>query len=134
MNALCLVLCVLATAAPNQAIARPSSPQFSEAEAKGIAMAYAKSARYLRLRGFGVERFNRSSGGFIFYSAMMDDPKASAVVENFAVDRRSGDLWLASICERRSSPLSRALQKRLLAAKHIATLEYRKLRRPGPSC
>jgi hypothetical protein len=114
--------------------ARGSTSRFSEAEARSIVTAYAKSAGYLTLRGFGIERFNPSSTKLFYYSAMTDDPKASAVVENFAVDRRSGDLWLASLCERRSSPLSRALQERLLAAKHITRLQYHRLRRPGPSC
>jgi hypothetical protein len=115
-------------------VAHGSAQRFSEAEARSVVTAYAKSAGYLTLRGFGIERFNPSSTGFFYYSAMIDDPEASAVVENFAVDRRSGDLWLASLCERRSSPLSRALQERLLAAKHITPLQYHRLKRPGPSC
>jgi hypothetical protein len=55
-------------------------------------------------------------------------------VRYYAVDRKTGDVWNAVICQRITSPSLRKLQIALRKSIGLTDIEYRTMRRQGPLC
>jgi len=82
--------------------------------------------------GNGLEKYEvKEYPGFQFFQAVPDPPSGRI---HYAVDRRTGDVWDAVICDHLTS---RSLAKLLIAIrKRIGLTEevYRNLHRDGPMC
>jgi hypothetical protein len=52
----------------------------------------------------------------------------------YAVDRRTGDVWSSTICERIATRALTRLQMALRKRIGLTKAEYRELKRPGPMC
>jgi hypothetical protein len=87
-------------------------------------------------RGLYLEPYNNPAlSAFYLFQGLREAPAgASPSVGFFAVDRRTGDVWSAVVCdEYKSAALARQQQK---LRKHIglSNADYRQLRSPGPMC
>jgi len=62
-------------------------------------------------------------------------PKGSAVVDNFAVDQLTGDVWSAATsCSEKKNPGLHKMQVRLRRKMDMSLREYRHLKTRGPLC
>jgi hypothetical protein len=69
------------------------------------------------------------------YSVLWDNPRdGSAVLGNFMIDRRTGEVWSAVFCEQEHAPALAALQARMRARIGLDDAVYRRARRDGPYC
>jgi len=77
-----------------------------------------------------------SSDAFYGFQALRQNAPAgaSANVGFFAVDRRTGDVWNAVICEEHRSPELRRQQQAVRKRIGLSDAQYKKLRSPGPMC
>ncbi len=88
-----------------------------------------------RLPGYGLDDFEiNDPPWFYFIEVTCDNPRGSVVWGNYAVDRATGDLWSAVICERVTSKRVRALQRQVRKEIGLTDADYRKIKRPGPMC
>jgi hypothetical protein len=75
---------------------------------------------------------------FLFFTVMWAPAanwSGSVVVENYAVDTRTGDVWSATIsCMEESNRQLRALQRHLRNNLGLSDAEYRHLKTTGPLC
>lgn len=134
---------VLLTSLAALSLAAAASPAPAAGPGQGISIArandilelYLRDRGQTRLRGFGLDRYeNADAPGFYFFTALFDNREGSAVLGNYAVDRRTGDIWSATHCHEEISPSASALQRRLRARMRMNAAAYRRLRRPGPLC
>ncbi|MGD0202202.1 MAG: hypothetical protein ABSD27_15830 [Bryobacteraceae bacterium] len=89
------------------------------------------------LPGYGRElRRNADvSGAFFFFEATWANPNpGSMVIGHYAVDRRTGDVWNAVICEEVTSPSLKRLQRAIRKRLGFTDKDHHRLRRPGPMC
>jgi hypothetical protein len=127
--ALVILACVFADA---QSVQRPR--ELTIQEAHSILEASIPDATR-RLPGYGFDDFaGYNPAQFYFIEVIWDNPGGSVVWGNYAVDRATGDLWSAVICERITSKRVRAVQRHVRKEIGLADGEYRKIRRPGPMC
>ena len=68
------------------------------------------------------------------FEVIPEDPDGSGNLGHFAVDRKTGDLWDAVICERITSPSLLKLQQAVRERLHLTEEECSKIRTPGPLC
>jgi hypothetical protein len=104
-------------------------------EAHDLVTAFFTDRGSTKLPGFGLDKYNNKHyPEFQFFQGIFCNPKGSFNLGHYAVDRKTGDVWNAVICERVTSPslakLQRAIRKRIV----LTDLEYRKAQRPGPMC
>ena len=104
-------------------------------EAHGLVTALMQDRGNTRAPGF--ELVNNKSPyypEFQFLQAIFDNPNGSVNLGHYAVDRKTGDVWNAVICERMKSPSLTRLQKAIRIRIGLTDSNYRKARRPGPMC
>jgi hypothetical protein len=88
-----------------------------------------------KLPGFALEQpRKRNSQTFLFFEATWDNPKGSVVIGHYAVDKKTGDVWNAIVCEELTSARLKQLQRTIRKRIGLSEEEYRKLRRRGPMC
>jgi len=88
-----------------------------------------------QLPGFGLEDFPvNDPPRFYFVEAAWDNPTGSVVYGNYAVDRATGDVWSAVICQRITSKRLRAEQLALRKRIGLSAARYKAARQPGPMC
>jgi hypothetical protein len=104
----------------------------AETEAARLLMTYVTSTPARRLPDLRLERFHPEVGpassvwpnaSYFYYFTVMwrGAPEGgSAVVGNFAVDKRDGEIFEAASCQARTSPAFRRARQALLA-KHAVT-------------
>ncbi len=89
-----------------------------------------------QLSKFSIE-FGKNSSTSRFYSlsALWSGEGAiSVMIGNYWVDRRTGDVWNAAICEELTSPDLETAKERLRTTIGLSKLKYKKLRIKGPMC
>jgi hypothetical protein len=129
----------LATAAcaANVTAAAPAR-EITLTEAQALVTAAVQGPGTKMLQGFGVEHLeNDDSPAFFFLSALWSPPadfQGSVVVGNFAVDKRTGDVWSAVYCHEESSRYLRSRQALLRKQLGMSESAYRHNRRHGPLC
>jgi hypothetical protein len=127
--ALVILGCVVADA---QSVPRPR--ELTIEEAHSILTAWIPDATQ-RLPGYELDDFTiNDPPWFYFIEVIWDNPRGSVVWGNYAVDRATGDLWTAVICERITSRRVRAAQRQVWKELGLTKAEYRKIKRPGPMC
>ncbi len=114
------------------------SRMLSSGQANTLVIA-ALSKQQKRLPGIEAEQFdNSSSAQFLFFTVVWAPPpdqRGSVVVENYAVDPRTGDVWSSTMsCMEESNKQLRALQRRLRTELGLSDAEYRHLKTTGPIC
>jgi hypothetical protein len=103
-------------------------------EAHSVLEAYIPDATK-HLPGYELEDFaGYDPGRFYFIEVIWDNPGGSVVWGNFAVDKTTGDLWSAVICEKYSSIPIRAVQKEIRERIGLTDAMYKQIKRPGPIC
>ena len=116
--------------------------QISDADALAIANAAfgVTSPDASKLPGFGVDRDSGTNPyypRFIFYQATWagnPDGTGSAVVGFVAVDRKTGDAWLAVMCQEIVASDLQKLQRSVRRRMGMSGNQYAALKRPGPEC
>jgi hypothetical protein len=89
-----------------------------------------------KLPGLTLEKYKEEHfPDFYAFEAIWDnpDPDGSTVVDDLAVDPRTGDVWRRGVCRLQSPTLGKsqaAIRKRI----GLSDAEYQKLRRAGPTC
>jgi hypothetical protein len=89
-----------------------------------------------KLPGLTLEKYKEEHfPDFYAFEAIWDnpDPDGSTVVDDFAVDPQTGDVWRRGVCRLQSTALAKsqaAIRKRI----GLSDAEYQKLRRSGPTC
>jgi hypothetical protein len=71
---------------------------------------------------------------FYFVSATWNDPNNTPKAQHYAIDRYTGAVWDAVLCEQITSPSFVKLQQAIHKTIGLTQQEYRKIRRPGPMC
>lgn len=88
-----------------------------------------------RLPGYELEDFaGYDPARFYFVEVVWDNPGGSVVWGNYAVDKTTGDLWSAVICEKYSSKRTRAVQHEIRRIIGLTDEAYNHVKRPGPMC
>ena len=107
----------------------------TKGEAEALIRA-ALPAKLKRLPKFGVE-ISQDSNFPRFYSALVygeGEPNGSVMVGTYDVDRETGDVWNAVICEHLTSSSLVKLQVAIRNRIGLTKDEYQKTRRQGPMC
>ncbi len=108
----------------------------SSSQAEHLALA-ALNAQQKRLPGLEAEQFmDPNSSRFLFFTIYWAaGEKQSVVVDNFAVDPYTGDVWSSvASCLEESNPSLRALQIRMRHFLGLSRAEYRQIKSKGPLC
>jgi RHS repeat-associated protein len=71
---------------------------------------------------------------FYFIEVTWNNPVGSVVWGNYAVDKATGDLWSAVICEKYSSKRTRVVQQEIRKEIGLANRAYKQIKRLGPIC
>jgi hypothetical protein len=71
---------------------------------------------------------------FYFIEVIWDNPRGSVVWGNYVVDKTTGDLWSAVICQKYSSKRINAVQQEIRKEIGLTNAAYKHIRRPGPMC
>ena len=104
------------------------------AEARELAIAAVAPATR-RLPGFGADDFPEPYfPDYYFFELTWDNPRGSVIVDHFAVDPRTGDVWSAILCWEIKSGSLKRLQREIRKRIGLTESEYRKVRRRGPMC
>ena len=96
----------------------------------------ALTAESRKLPGLALAKYKEDHfPDFYAFEAIWDnpDPDGSTVVDDFAVDPQTGDVWRRGVCRLQSTALAKsqaAIRKRI----GLSDAEYQKLRRSGPTC
>jgi len=109
----------------------------SSTEAAELVRTYVKSRGvYQKLPGLALEHGTDTVyPKYYLYELLFDNPEdGSAVVNNYLVDKVTGDIWDGTSCIRYNSPALRAAQRRIWAKLHFTSQDYRRSARPGPGC
>ena len=109
--------------------------QITSAEADQLVTAYLRWRGATKLPSFALEEFKDAhEPEFYFFSATFDNPLpgSSAVIGNYGVDKRTGDVWDGSACMEETAPPLRALQQKIRARLGITPSIYKRLKRDGP--
>jgi hypothetical protein len=72
--------------------------------------------------------------GFYMFQAIWDNPDGSVLIDNFAVDSNTGDVWNGVVCRECKRRSLRELQRTIRKRIGLTEKDYRKLRRHGPMC
>ena len=103
-------------------------------EAHSVLEAYIPDATK-HLPGYGLDDFaGYDPGRFYFIEVNWDNPGGSVVWGSFAVDKTTGDLWSAVICEKYSSRRIRAMQQEIRKRIGLSDAMYKQIKRSGPIC
>jgi hypothetical protein len=89
-----------------------------------------------QLPKFSIE-FGKESSTARFYSLSAlwsGEGAVSVMIGNYWVDRRTGDVWNAAICEELTSPGLETVKDRLRKTIGLSKFKYEKLRIKGPMC
>jgi len=104
-------------------------------EADDLVTAFFRDRGSTKLPGFGLEKYNNEDyPEFQFFQGIFDNPKGSFNLGRYAVDRKTGDVWNAVICEQVTSPSLTKLQSAIRNRIGLIGDEYRKAQRSGPMC
>lgn len=71
---------------------------------------------------------------FYYLEALWHNPGKSAVIGNYAVDPRTGDVWVSVACKEMKSAALRKKQQEIRKAIGLSDQAYKKIKRPGPMC
>ena len=124
-----LVLVCVATDAQS-----PQPRQLTVQQAHSILEAYLPDTTK-KLPGYGLDDFaGYDPEKFYFIEVTWDNPVGSVVWGNYAVDKATGDLWSAVICEKYSSKRTRVVQQEIRKEIGLANRAYKQIKRPGPIC
>ena len=84
----------------------------------------------------GVDLFDDPSSKFLFAAVTWaGTPEGSVVVDNYAVDPRTGDVFIAAAeCDEVKNERLRVLQKQIRVSLHLTQVAYRRLKTKGPLC
>jgi hypothetical protein len=109
--------------------------RITSAQAKALVMV-SLNAKQKRLPSLGVDLFDDPSSKFLFAAVTWAGiPGGSVVVENYAVDPYTGDVFIAAAeCDEIRNERLRVLQKQIRASLHLTQSEYRRLKTKGPLC
>ncbi len=118
--------------------ARPAK-EITQDQARHLVLDFLKAeTKFTRLPKFGLDDYSDPYfPDFFFFEATWDNPHqppASVVLGDYAVDRRTGDLWYGTVCWELKSAHLKRLQQAIRKRIGITEKEYRKLRRRGPMC
>jgi hypothetical protein len=105
-------------------------------QAKALALAALTPAQK-HLPGLETVRYqSRHSSRFVFYTVVwLGEQNGSVVVENFAVDSRTGDVWSASAsCDEMNNPELSKLQSEVRVELGLSGTKYKSLKTHGPLC
>jgi hypothetical protein len=93
-------------------------------------------AKTRSLPGFSVEHANRPKDHYYILTTLWSaPPNASAVIENYAVDSNTGDVFgTAMECDEKSNPALRKFQAKIRRKIGLLDSEYKKIKRKGPLC
>jgi hypothetical protein len=123
-------LIVALSVAFSSSIGRPKSRFLSEQQA--IALAQAALTPGERKVGADFDHIQTTSRGYLMVTLV---PLRGEGVVNFAVDRRTGDVWSPSReCFEITNDRVRSLQAKLRRQLGISQSDYRKLKTHGPLC
>jgi len=113
-----------------------SSRKLTVDEASELVQTALEEGGATNLPGFGVETEppNHDYPNFYFFEAMWHNPGKSAVIGNYAVDSRTGDVWNAVVCKEMKSAALRAKQKKIRKRIGLSDEEYGRIKKPGPMC
>jgi hypothetical protein len=104
-------------------------------EAHALVTAFMKDRGSTKLRGFDLDQYaNNDYPDFQFFQAIFDNPRGSFNLGHYAVDRKTGDVWNAVICEQLTSPSLARLKSATRRRIGLTEDEYRKTQRMGPMC
>jgi|SRR5579883_121306 len=115
--------------------AMPEDRALTAAEARELALKAFEASGSAKLKGFVVEQYRNSRDDhFLYFEGTWANPNGSVVVDHYAVDAITGDVWSAIVCREITSPALRKLQVALRVRIRLSEREYRGLRRQGPLC
>ena len=130
------IILALALLASVSAIADPNWRKVTVAEARQLVLASLDSMSR-QAPGLTVKGGSRDSSFPDYYSfAVMwaGTGRASVMVGFFDVDPLTGDVFEGTGCGERTTPLLRALQRKIRRRLGLSDNEYRRLKKKGPYC
>jgi hypothetical protein len=108
--------------------------QLTVQEAHAVLEAYLPDGTE-HLPGYELEDFaGYDPARFYFIEVVWDNPGGSVVWGNYAVDKTTGDLWSAVVCEKYSSKRTRVVQQEIRKETGLTNKAYKRIKRPGPIC
>lgn len=131
-----IAIAAAAAAALTPSAASADPRPLTHAEASDLVTRYLSSRGATRLTGFWLDDIPMEPyPGFYSFSANWANPRgASVVIGHYSVDRRTGDIWSAVICEEERSRTLRLAQGELRARIGMNRAVYLRVRRAGPMC
>jgi carboxypeptidase family protein len=104
-------------------------------EAHDLVTALTRDRGNTKAPGFELVKFSDPyDPTFQFFEAIWNNPVGSVNLGHYAVDRKTGDVWNAIVCERMTSASLTRLQRAIRIRIGLTESKYRKARRPGPMC
>ena len=117
--------------------ARESEPRkLTIAEAKEIALAaLTDQQRHLPRLGLESDTVTESSRYIFITATWVGEPRGSVVVDSFAVDRLTADIWSATIsCLEKKNTNIYGLQSHFRKEINLSLSDYQKIKTNGPLC
>ncbi len=109
----------------------------SEEEARELLTKALEPGGAPKLPGYSLEKTSTIPEGtpdYYSFQALWDNPQGVAVIGNYAVDARTGDVWSGTVCRALSSRPLRVLQGVIRKRIGLADQLYQQIKRPGPMC
>jgi hypothetical protein len=128
---------VLATPVDPAVYTEPKRQEITLEEADDLVTALLRDRGSTKAPGFELVKYSvEDSPEFQFFQAIFNNPNpiGSLNLGHYAVDRKTGDVWNAIVCERMKSASLTRLQRAIRIRIRLTESDYRKARRPGPMC
>jgi hypothetical protein len=133
-----LYLCLqLALGVPIAQSAAQNIPrQLTQDEARKL-VEVSLDPRTTKLPKFGIDASPEADKvwpDFYSFQALADYPNGSPVIDSFAVDRITGDVWSGVVCREFKGRRLRRAQEELRKKIGLTSNMYRRSKKPGPLC
>jgi hypothetical protein len=113
-----------------------SARKLTEEEARALVRVALEPGGATKLPGFQIESEPPipEYPNFYYFEALWQNPGKNAVVGNYAVDPRTGDVWVSMICSELKSAALKKEQKEIRKRIGLTDQAYKKLKKMGPMC
>jgi hypothetical protein len=112
--------------------------QITVKEAETLLSEALEGSEMTKLPDFGLNDFASSPGfysrWYLFTGTWAGASNGSAITGNWAIDKKTGEVWNAVICEQLASPGLTRMQEAIRNRIGLSPAEYSKIRVDGPVC
>jgi hypothetical protein len=113
-----------------------SSRKLTVEEARELVQVALEPGGATKLPGFQIEAEPPipEYPDFYYFEALWHNPGKSAVIGNYAVDPRTGDVWVSTVCKEMKSKVLKVKQKEIRNRIGLSDEDYKKIKKLGPMC